>query len=229
MATPGEHDKSTTTTAGATTTAVTETHVFGGTLVPGWLASRFYAPLGRRLAAGGPVEYHAMTPHGGLGRTDRVVDSFRPLMESAVDRGAQVRLAGHSLGGVVAWALAHDYPDAVDQIEVWGAPLRGTAVARFFRHLGAEARFLLPASRWLSQYDRPLNGPSVRSYYTACDVLVLPPRRSSWVEGDRAENHFLAPLPLPRPAARVNEHVHAGWCDHLLLPRHGRLLATTAA
>jgi pimeloyl-ACP methyl ester carboxylesterase len=210
------------------TTAACETHVFGGTLVPSWLMPFFYAPLGERLAEGGTVHYHAMTPHGGLGRTDRLVDSFRPIFESTRDQHARVRLAGHSLGGVVAWALAHDYTDVVDRVEVWGAPLRGTAVARFLRHVGAEARFLLPTSRWLRQYDRPMDGPAVRSIYTACDVFVMPPRRSSWVDGALAENHFLTPIRLPRPARRANERVHTGWCDHVLLPRHGRLLAAVA-
>jgi pimeloyl-ACP methyl ester carboxylesterase len=204
------------------------THVFGATLVPAWMLPAFYRPLAERLATGGSIEYHAMTPHGGLGRTDRLVESYMPLLEAARANRCQVRLAGHSLGGVVAWALAHEFPDVVDTVEVWGAPLRGTAVARFFRQIGAESRFLSPGSRWLSRYDRPLNGPVVRSIYTACDVFVVPSRRASYAEGDRAENHFLAPFRVPARSSRPTEHLHTGWADHVLLPRHERLLATVA-
>lgn len=150
--------------------------MFGRTLVPSWLLRRFYAPAAERVSQGGDVHYHAVAPHGGLGRTDHIVDSYRPLLEAAKSNARQVRLVGHSLGGVIAWALAHDHPDVVEIVEVWGAPRRGTAVAGFFRHIGAEARFLLPTSRWLRQYDKPLEGPVVRSVYTACDVLVLPPQ-----------------------------------------------------
>ena len=139
-----------------------------------------------------------------------------------------VRLVGHSLGGVVAWALAHEYPDVVETVEVWAAPLRGTALAILLRHGGAEARFLSPGSRWLARYDRPLDGPRVRSVYSACDALVVPPRRSSHVEGERADNHLLCPWPLPAGKKRSDERVHSGWSDHILLPRHPRLLSRVA-
>lgn len=205
-----------------------DTHVFGGTLIPSWMMPVFYAPLARRLAQGGCVRYHAMAPQGGTGRTDRIVESFTHLLDAARASGAQVRLAGHSLGGVVAWALAHEYPDAVDTVELWATPVRGTAIARLFRHLVGEARFLAPGSRWLQRYDRPLNGPRARSLYTACDVFVMPSQLSSYIEGDRAQNHFLCPIPVPRHKQRVRERVHTGWADHLLLPRHRPLLAKVA-
>src|SRR5207247_369400 len=80
--------------------------------------------------------------------------------ESAQARHEKLRLVGHSLGGVVAWALAQEYPEAVDTVEVWGAPLRGTGVARFFARISAvqEARFLSPDRGWLQRYHRPVHG-----------------------------------------------------------------------
>ena len=80
----------------------------------------------------------------------------------------------------------------------------------------------------MAQYDRPLNGPVARSIYTACDVLVTPPRHSSFIEGERAENHYLIPYRLPRPEQRNGEQIHTGWAEHLLLPRHRPLLANVA-
>lgn len=202
-----------------------ETHVFGGTFAPAWALSCFYGPLADRLARGGPVQFHAMTPLGGVGRTDKIVESHAPICERARSTGIRLRLAGHSLGGVVAWALAHEYADTVDCVEVWGAPLRGTSMARFFHNVAAEARFLNPASRWLKRYDAPLNGPVVRSMYSAVDALVVPARQACYVEGDRAENHLLSPFPVPRRVRRPGERIHSGWSDHLLLPRHAALLA----
>jgi pimeloyl-ACP methyl ester carboxylesterase len=201
------------------------THVFGGTFAPSSILPHFYGRLAGRLAGGGPVNYHAMAPLGGIGRTDKIVESFAPIFEAARARECRLRVAGHSLGGVVAWALAHEYQDVVDVVEVWATPVRGTGVAWLFHHLGAEARFLAPGSRWLKRYDRPLNGPVVRSMYTACDLFVVPPRQSSYVEGDRAQNHLLSPFLFHRSNRRPSERVHTGWADHLLLPRHATLLA----
>ena len=204
------------------------THVFGATLVPSWVMAGFYAPAAKRLAEGGPITYHCMAPRGGTGRTDRIVASFAPLFEAARSQDRKLRLVGHSLGAVVAWALAHEWAEVVDTVELWGAPLRGTGFAQLFQAVCAEARFLLPGSRWLASYDRPLDGPVVRSIYTACDLFVVPPRRSSYVQGERAENHFLCPAPLRQRTHRSDERVHAGWADHVLLPRHLGLLAAVA-
>ena len=205
------------------------THVFGATLTPARVLPWFYGPRAERLAEGGAIHYHAM-PYGGLGRTDRIVESFMPLLESAQARQEKLRLVGHSLGGVVAWALAHEYPEAVDTVEVWGAPLRGTGVARFFARISAiqEARFLSPDSGWLKRYDRPLHGPVARSIYTALDLMVVPARDSSYVEGDRAENHYLSPLWVRKRDRRPAERVHTGVADHVMLPRHTRLALLAA-
>jgi pimeloyl-ACP methyl ester carboxylesterase len=203
------------------------THVFGATLTPAFVMPWFYAPRAKRLAEGGEIHYHAMA-NGGLGRTDRIVESYLPLLDEARSNGEKLRLMGHSLGGVVAWALAHECGDVVDTVEVWGAPLRGTGVAGFFRHVVAEARFLSPMSRWLESYDRPLNGPRARSMYTAIDLLVQPPRQSCYVEGDGAENHYVTPLGLRRRDRRPGEQVHVGLADHVLLPRYARLVAAAA-
>lgn len=217
-------------------TSRVQTHVFGGTVAPRWSMQWLYGPLARRVAQGGPVAFHTMAPVGGLGRTDRLVDRFRPILEAAAGEGRQVRLAGHSLGGAVAWVLAHEYPDAVELVELWGAPVRGTAVARLFTMVAPEARYLLPHSRWLARYDRPLNGPIVRAVYSGCDGIVVPPRHSSAIEGDRAENHFvtapICPFSTTRRSGRADEIVHRGVVDHVLLPRHsatGRALESQAA
>lgn len=174
---------------------VPQTHVFGGTLAPRWSLESLYGRLARRVSAGGPVFCHAMAPAGGLGRTARVVERSRPIMEAAVGAGRHVRLAGHSLEGVVAWVLAHDDPEAVELIELWGAPVRGPAVARLFSIVSPAARSLAPRSRRLAQHDRPLDGPIVRVVYSGCDGIVVPPRTSSAVEGKRAADHFVtAPI-----------------------------------
>ena len=199
-----------------------ETLLFPTTLMPAYAISRFYAPLLRRLPAG-PVRFHAL-PGGGLGRTDTVVDGFRPVLEAVRGRGGRLRLIGHSLGGVVAWALAHDYPDVVAEVELYAAPLRGSSRLATWMPL-PEARFLTRASRWLRQYDRPLNGPMVRSVYTFCDVFVTPAREVSRVEGDRAENHYVVPFHVPSRQRRADEHLHRATVSHTLLPRHARLQA----
>ena len=205
------------------------THVFGATLTPARVLPWFYGPRAARVAEGGAIHYHAM-PYGGLGRTDRIVESFLPLLDSAKARDEKLRLVGHSLGGVVAWVLAQECPEAVDTVEVWGAPLRGTGVARFFARVSAvqEARYLSPESAWLKRYDKPLNGPVVRSIYTALDMLVVPSRDSSYVEGDRAASHYLSPFWVRRRDRRAGERVHTGVADHVLLPRHARLAMLAA-
>jgi pimeloyl-ACP methyl ester carboxylesterase len=214
----------------AQTTESFTTHVFGATLLPSFLMSWFYKGRAERLAQGGAVHYHAM-PNGGLGRTDAIVESFVPILEDARQQGEKLRLVGHSLGGVVAWALAHEVTEAVDTVEVWGAPLRGTGLANFFKFIQPvqEATYLARGSEFLKGYDRPLNGPVVRSLYTALDLFVVPPRESCFVEGDRAENHLLSPRTLARSEQRASELVHPGLADHVLLPRHGRLLEAIAA
>lgn len=206
------------------------THVFGATLLPSFLMPWFYKGRAERLAEGGAVHYHAM-PKGGLGRTDDIVESFLPILENARQQGDKLRLVGHSLGGVVAWALAHEVAEAVDTIEMYGAPLRGTGLANFFKFIQPvqEATFLARGSEFLASYDRPLNGPVVRSLYTSIDLFVVPPRESCFVEGDRAENHLLSPFKVPGSERRTGERVHSGLADHVLLPRHGRLLAAIAA
>jgi pimeloyl-ACP methyl ester carboxylesterase len=206
------------------------THVFGATLLPSFLLPWFYSGRAKRLAEGGEIHYHAM-PKGGLGRTDDIVEGFLPLLEEARQQGEKLRLVGHSLGGVVAWALAHEITEAVDTVELWGAPLRGTGLANFFKFIQPvqEATFLSRGSEFLAGYDRPLDGPVVRSLYTALDLFVVPPRESCFVEGERAENHLLTPRDLPRNEQRSGERVHPGLADHVLLPRHGRLLSALAA
>lgn len=206
------------------------THVFGGTLVPSFMLPWFYSRSAKRLAEGGEVHYHAM-PGGGLGRTDDIVESFLPILDGAHHRGEKLRLIGHSLGGVVAWALAHELSDAVDTLEVYAAPLRGTGLANFFKFIEAvpEPTYLARGSEFLKRYDKPLNGPVARSVYTAMDALVVPVRETSYIEGDRAENHFLSPFGLRRRESRARERVHTGIADHIMLPRHSGLLAGLAA
>ena len=92
----------------------------------------------------------------------------------------------------------------------------------------ALASFLSPDSGWLKRYDRPLNGPVARSIYTALDLMVVPARDSSYVEGDRAENHYLSPLWVRRWDRRPAERVHTGVADHVMLPRHNRLALLAA-
>jgi len=193
--------------------------MLGPTLMPGWVMPRFYAPIVARLADPElEVAYHPMPERGGLGRTDRIVDHFRPLVERAARRGEQLRLAGHSLGGIVAWALCHEYPETIQMAELWAAPLRGT----FWAPTGApvaESRFLARSSRFLAQYDKPIDGPFVRSIYTATDALAVPSMVVCPVEGTDVENHLVAPIPIPRPWRPHRSHQHVLAAGHTLLPR----------
>lgn len=194
------------------------THVLGPTLMPQWLMPRFYRTLARRLAGDGPVQYHAMPERGGLGRTDHVVDHFRPLLEAAAAKRQKVRLAGHSLGGLVTWVLAHDYPYAIDVAELWCTPVRGTALANVVVPV-AESRFLSRASRWIRRYDRPVEKIRVRSIYTTLDQLAVPSRYACYLEGDDVENYVVSPNGLKRHERRPHEHVHRGAAEHVTLPR----------
>ena len=199
-----------------------EVHIFGGTLAAGWVMPRLYGRLAGRLGRdAASVHYHPM-PGGGLGRTDRIVDEFAERLERAALAGRALRLAGHSLGGTVAWALAHELAPHVERVELYGAPLRGTRWAATWAPL-PEARFLSPMSRWLRRYDQPLDGPVVRSVYSWLDTWVAPPRKSSHVEGSAAENHFLVPIRLPRHLRREGERLHSIVCDHAYLPAHVEL------
>ena len=204
----------------------TVTHVLGPTLMPRWLMPRFYRCVAERVSAGGPVLYHAMPERGGLGRTDFVVDGFRPIVEAAAANRQKVRLVGHSLGGIVAWVLAHEYPYAIESVELWCAPVRGTALANVLVPV-AESRFLARTSRWLKRYDKPLtSGPAVRSVYTVLDQLAVPAAHACYLEGERAENHVVSPYAHRRRLHRVNEYAHRGAAEHITLPR---LLSINAA
>lgn len=194
----------------------TVTHVLGPTLMPRFLMPRFYRAVVRRVAGSGNTCFHAMPEHGGLGRTDRVVDSFRSLIEDADSRGDKVRLVGHSLGGIIAWVLAQEYPRSIESAELWCAPVRGTALANVLVPV-AESRFLARASRWLKGYDRPMAGPFVRAVYTPLDQLAVPAMSACYLEGENVENHVISPFRVGSP--RANEFVHRGAGEHVTLPR----------
>ena len=200
------------------------TLILGPTLMPGWLMPRFYAPLVARLHDGPAdgVAYHPMPEAGGLGRTDRIVEGLRPRFEQARADGVRLRLAGHSLGGIVAWALCHEYPDVVEVAELWAAPIRGTALATTTVRV-PESRFLARESRWLRRYRAPVTGPLVRAVYSPLDPLATPSLRACVVEGDTAENHVVSPLPLPARFHCPNQYVHLGLAGHTLLPRRGHV------
>jgi pimeloyl-ACP methyl ester carboxylesterase len=207
--------------------------VLGPTLMPHGLVPRAYHRLTRRLRdRGGAVTYHGMTERGGLGRTDRIVDGFRPLLDRArADRG-RVRLAGHSLGGIVCWALAHEYADVVEQVELWCAPVRGTRLASA-RAPVPESRFLCRESRWLASYDRPLSDVRVRAVFPAKDALAAPALEVCPVEGDDCENHVVhRPGATPRTGV-AGMVLHAGGGGHVTLPArawiHGRLRVADAS
>lgn len=201
------------------------THMLGPTLMPRFLMPRFYRQLVRRLAGDGPVTYHAMPERGGLGRTDLVVDHFRVIVEQAAARREKVRLAGHSLGGLVTWVLAHEYPHAVDRAELWCTPVRGTALANVLVPV-AESRFLAKASRWLRRYDRPVESTRVRSVYTVIDQLAVPSAQTCYIEGDHVDNHVVTPYRLR--TRRPNEFVHRRVADHVTLPRSAAINAALA-
>ena len=203
------------------------THVLGPTLMPRFLMPRFYRGVVARVAEGDEVVYHAMPERGGLGRTDHVVDGFRAIVERAAARREKVRLVGHSLGGIVAWVLTHEYPHAIERTEVWCAPVRGTALANVLVPV-AESRFLARASRWLRSYDRPLNGPPVTAIYTALDQLAVPPARTCYLEGDAVENYLVTPYRRPR-LLRPNELLHRAIGEHVTLPRVASINAVLAA
>jgi pimeloyl-ACP methyl ester carboxylesterase len=207
-------------------------HVLGPTLMPHGMVPRAYRRLtGRLRDRNGTVTYHGMPERGGLGRTDRIVDGFRPLLARARADGGRVRLAGHSLGGVVCWALAHEYADVVERVELWCAPVRGTRLASA-RAPVAESRFLCRESRWLASYDRPLTGVRLRAVFPAKDALASPAVDVCPVEGDDCENHLVhRPGAAPRGVAGMT--LHAGSGGHVTLPArawiHGRLRVVDAS
>ena len=202
------------------------THILGPTLMPRFLMPRFYRGVVARVAGNGPVTYHAMPERGGLGRTDLVVDGFRDIVEQAAARREKVRLVGHSLGGIVAWVLVHEYPYAIEYAELWCAPVRGTAWANVVAPV-AESRFLARTSRWLQRYDRPLNGPPVIAIYSALDQLAVPPSRACYLEGDHVTNYLVSPY--RRVPLRTNEVLHRAFGEHVTLPRGGSINAVLAA
>lgn len=204
-----------------------DTHVLGATLMPAFLMPWFFERIIPRLAADGATHLHPMSEWRGLGRTDRVVDSLRPPLEQARADRRKVRLVGHSLGGIVAWVLAHEYPDVVERAELWCAPIRGTALATVTAPV-AESRFLAPVSRWLRTYDEPLNGPQVRAIYSPLDALAVPALDACYLEGDDVVNHVVSPLPLPIRRYRPNTVVHRSVGEHVFLPRHQKVNAALA-
>ena len=193
------------------------THVLGPTLMPRFLMPRFYRCVTDRLAEG-TVTYHAMPERGGLGRTDHVVDGFRVLAEQAEARREKIRLVGHSLGGIVVWVIAREYPHVIDTAELWCAPVRGTALAHVVVPV-AESRFLSRTSRWLKRYDRPLNGVRIRAVYTALDQLAVPAPYTCYLEGDDVENYLVSPYPSAAGRLRPDEYLHRGVGEHVTLPR----------
>jgi pimeloyl-ACP methyl ester carboxylesterase len=50
----------------------------------------------------------------------------RLLTHAAEGRNTQIELVGHSLGGLLAWALAAELPGIVSRVTLVGTPLRGT-------------------------------------------------------------------------------------------------------
>lgn len=208
-------------------------HVLGPTLMPHGLLPRAYRRLAARLRdADGAVHYHGMPERHGLGRTDRIVDGFRPLLARARAEDRRLRLAGHSLGGIVCWALAHEYPDVVERLELWCAPVRGTARASV-RAPVPESRFLSRQSRWVAQYDQPLPRVRVRAVFPARDTLATPALEVCSVRGERAQNHVVH-RPGRAPTEGVDDAVlHAGDGGHVTLPSRawiqGRLRVADAA
>lgn len=198
--------------------AEANTIVLGPTLMPGWMMPRFYRPLATRFGGGGEVAFHPMPERGGLGRTDVVVDHFRPLVASARLRGVTLRIAGHSLGGLVAWALAHEYPETIEAVELWGAPINGTLLGHT-RGPVAEMRFLARESRWLHQYAEPVDDVFVRAVVTPLDVLAMPGLIACRVPGENAETHIVSPVPIPRLLRPRNSWVHIAAAGHTLLPK----------
>ncbi len=200
-------------------TSSTTVLMLGPTIMPGFLMPRFYARVAARLSRGGlPIEYRPMPEFGGLGRTDHVVDHFRPRFEEARARGERLRIAGHSLGGIVAWVLSHEYPDVVDLAELWCAPIRGTALGGVSLPV-PEARFLARTSRFLKRYDHPIHGPLVRAIYTPVDQLAIPARDTCFIMGSTVENHMVMPFRPPARYRRPHQWVHVGLGEHVLLPR----------
>jgi triacylglycerol lipase len=99
-------------------------------LVPGFLAGDGTLTLmSRHLRALGYRTYRS-TMHANVGCTQQAADALEQRIEAiAAKRGRKVTVVGHSLGGLMARAVAARRPDLVDGIVTLGSPLLAPGAA----------------------------------------------------------------------------------------------------
>jgi len=149
-----------------------------------------YAGLIRRFEQAGYVVHLENIYHLGIDRMDRSLLHLQRRYFSPQDRRHYI-VCGHSQGGLLALALANEYPSRVRSVEIFGAPLYGTRIAPIWLPLPA-VRAMNHRSRWLKELraHENLDPTKVHSYFSALDVLVVP-----WVASMVKDGHNYLVLP----------------------------------
>lgn len=133
-----------------------------------------YAKLIRCFEQVGYVVHLENIYHLGIDRMDRSLLHLQKRYFSPQDQRHYI-VCGHSQGGLLALALANEYPNRVTSVEIFGAPLYGTRIAPIWLPLPA-VRAMNHRSRWLKKLrtHENFNPTKVHSYFSALDVLVVP-------------------------------------------------------
>lgn len=149
-----------------------------------------YAGLIRQFEQAGYVVHLENIYHLGIDRMDRSLQHLQKRYFSPQDRRRYI-VCGHSQGGLLALALANEYPSRVTSVEIFGTPLYGTRIAPIWLPLPA-VRAMNHRSRWLKELrgHENLDPAKVHSYFSVLDVLVVP-----WVASMVKDGHNYMVLP----------------------------------
>jgi triacylglycerol lipase len=99
-------------------------------LVPGFLAGDGTLTLMSRHLRGLGYRTYRSTMHANMGCTQQAADALERRIEAiAAKRGRKVTIVGHSLGGLMARAVAARRPDLVDSIVTLGSPFLAPGAA----------------------------------------------------------------------------------------------------
>lgn len=137
-------------------------------VIPGFMGSDQY--LGDMYAWLRRIGYRPYL--SGIGRNAECPDILTMRLRETVERareqtGAAVHLIGHSLGGVLARALAHRWPDIVASVTTMGSPFRGVRVHPFVLQTAYLVR-----GRILNRQNGPEVKPTCYSGHCTCEFVT---------------------------------------------------------